>query len=339
MTLSVLFLGGTGVISNEAVRLSVHRGHDVTVLNRGSASLRGTPAGAKSLVADVRDGAAMRAVLGDLRFDVVVDFLAFTPRHIEQDIELFAGRTGQFVFISSASAYQKPPQRLPVTESTPLRNPHWQYSRDKIACEDLLVAAYRESGFPATIVRPSHTYDRTSVPLAGGWTDIARLRRGAPVVLHDHGASLWALTHARDFAVGIVGLFGNRQAVGDAIHITSDEILSWTTITHLLADAAGVEPNIVHVTSDAIAAADPELGAGFLGDRSHSMVFDNSKIRSLVPEFAPATRFADGAREIIDWFDANPRQQVVDARLDALFDRLVVESWHPGRGVERVVRS
>lgn len=326
MTLSVLFLGGTGVISTEAVRLSVRRGHDVTVLNRGSTSLRGTPTGAKSLVADVRDRVAMRAAVGDLRFDVVVDFLAFTPQHIEQDIELFAGRTGQFVFISSASAYQKPPRRLPLTESTPLRNPYLQYSRDKIACEDRLVVAYRESGFPVTIVRPSHTYDRTSVPLAGGWTDIARLRRGAPVVLHDHGASLWALTHARDFAVGLVGLFGNGQAQGEAIHITSDEILSWTAITHLLADAAGVEPRIAHVSSDAIAAADPELGAGFLGDRSHSLVFDNTKIRSFVPEFAPATRFADGAREIIDWYDANPGHQIVDARLDALFDRLAASA-------------
>jgi nucleoside-diphosphate-sugar epimerase len=326
MTLSVLFIGGTGVISNEAVRLSVRRGHDVTVLNRGTTSLRGTPAGATSLVADVRDAAAVRAAVGGLRFDVVVDFLAFTPQHIERDIELFTGRTGQFVFISSASAYQKPPRRLPLTESTPLRNPYWQYSRDKIACEDRLVAAYRETGFPVTIVRPSHTYDRTSVPLAGGWTDIARLRRGAPVVLHDHGASLWALTHARDFAVGLVGLLGNGQTVGDAIHITSDEILSWATITHLLADAAGVEPHVVHVTSDAIAAADADLGAGFLGDRSHSLVFDNSKIRSLVPEFAPATRFADGAREIIDWFDANPQHQIVDGRLDALFDRLAASA-------------
>jgi nucleoside-diphosphate-sugar epimerase len=248
--------------------------------------------------------------------------VAFTPEHVAQDIELFTGRVGQYVFISSASAYQKPPARLPIVESTPLRNPYWRYSRDKIACEDLLVAEYRESGFPATIVRPSHTYDHTSLPLNGGWTAIDRMRRGAPVVLHDHGSSLWALTHARDFAVGFVGLLGNPHTIGGAIHITSDELLSWTRITHLMADAVGVTPNIVHVTSDAIAAADPDMGAGHLGDRSHSMIFDNSLVKSLVPAFNPTIGFAEGAREIISWYDAHPERQVVDPELDALFDRL-----------------
>ncbi len=320
--LTILFIGGTGTISSAATALAVQQGHSVTVLNRGESTLRPVAPGAEVLSADVRDPAAMRDALGDREFDVVVEMVAFTPEHVRQDVELFSGRAGQYVFISSASAYQKPPLRLPITESTPLRNPYWRYSRDKIACEDLLVAAYRDSGFPATIVRPSHTYDHTSIPLNGGWTAIDRMRRGAPVILHDHGASLWALTHSRDFAVGFVGLLGNPHTIGDAIHITSDELLSWTQITHLLADAAGVEPRIVHVTSEAIAAADPDMGDGHLGDRSHSMIFDNAKVKSLVPAFQPIITFAEGAREIIDWYDAHPEKRVVDARLDALFDRL-----------------
>jgi nucleoside-diphosphate-sugar epimerase len=320
--LSILFIGGTGTISTAASALAVEEGHAVTLLNRGQTSLRPVPAGAEVLVGDVRDSTAMTEALRDREFDVVVDMVAFTPEHVAQDIELFTGRVGQYVFISSASAYQKPPARLPIVESTPLRNPYWRYSRDKIACEDLLVAEYRESGFPATIVRPSHTYDHTSLPLNGGWTAIDRMRRGAPVVLHDHGSSLWALTHARDFAVGFVGLLGNPHTIGGAIHITSDELLSWTRITHLMADAVGVTPNIVHVTSDAIAAADPDMGAGHLGDRSHSMIFDNSLVKSLVPAFNPTIGFAEGAREIIGWYDAHPEQQVVDPALDALFDRL-----------------
>ncbi|MCU1586042.1 MAG: NAD-dependent dehydratase [Microbacteriaceae bacterium] len=323
---TVLFIGGTGIISSAASALAVERGFDVTLLNRGRSSLRPAAEGAEVLVADGRDPEAVRRAIGDRDFDVVIDVVAFTAEHVARDVETFSGRTGQFVFISSASAYQKPPLRLPVLESTPLRNPYWQYSRDKIACEDVLVSAYRETGFPVTIVRPSHTYDRTSIPLNGGWTAIDRMRRGAPVVLHDHGSALWVLTHTRDFAAGFVGLLGNNHAIGDSVHITSDEVVSWTQITALLADAAGVEPHVVHVTSDALAAADPEMGAGHLGDRSHSMIFDNSKIKSLVPGFAATTGFAEGAREIIDWYDANPQHQVVDERLDALFDALAASA-------------
>jgi nucleoside-diphosphate-sugar epimerase len=325
-TPTVLFIGGTGVISSAASALAVERGFEVTLLNRGQSSLRPAAEGAEVLVADGRDPEAVRHAIRDRDFDVVVDVVAFTAGHVARDIETFSGRTGQFVFISSASAYQKPPLRLPIIESTPLRNPFWQYSRDKIECEDLLVSAYRETGFPVTIVRPSHTYDQTSIPLNGGWTAMDRMRRGAPVVLHDHGSSLWVLTHTRDFAAGFVGLLGNNHAIGDTVQITSDEVLSWTQITGILADAAGAEPNIVHVTSDAIAAADPDMGAGHLGDRSHSMIFDNSKIKSLVPGFAATTSFAEGAREIIDWYDANPQHKVVDERLDALFDTLAASA-------------
>ena len=324
--LSILFIGGTGTISSAASARALEEGHKVTLLNRGQTTLRLAPVGAEALVVDIRDAASITDTLAGREFDVVVDMVAFTPEHVALDIELFTGRVGQYVFISSASAYQKPPLRLPILESTPLRNPHWRYSRDKIACEDMLVAQYRASGFPATIVRPSHTYDRTSIPLNGGWTAIDRMRRGAPVVLHDHGSSLWALTHARDFAVGFVGLLGNPHTIGSAIHITSDELLSWTQITHLLADAAGATPNIVHVTSEAIAGADPDMGAGHLGDRSHSMIFDNSLVKSLVPAFNPIIGFAEGAREIIGWYDAHPEQQVVDPALDALFDRLAASA-------------
>ena len=247
----------------------------------------------------------------------------FRPEQVEADVALFASRTAQYLFISSASAYQKPVARLPITESTPLRNPFWQYSRDKIACEDLLVAAYRERGFPATIIRPSHTYDQTSLPLNGGWTAMDRMRRGEPVVIHGDGASLWVLTHTRDFAKAFVGLLGHPQAIGDTFQITSDEVHTWDQIAGLFGTALGVTPNIVHVTSDAIAAADPEMGAGHLGDRSHSVIFDNSKVKSLVPDYVATTTFAEGAREIVDWYDAHPAEKVVDPKLNELFDRLV----------------
>jgi nucleoside-diphosphate-sugar epimerase len=321
--LSVLFIGGSGIISSASTRLAVERGLDLTVLNRGESTTRPLPDGVRALRADVRDPASVRAALGDREFDAVVDWVAFTPGHVRTDVELFEGRTGQYVFISSASAYQTPPSRLPVTESTPLRNPHWQYSRDKIACEDLLVRAYREDGFPATIVRPSHTYDRTLVPLDGGWTSLERMRQGKEVVVHGDGTSLWTLTHHTDFAQGFVPLLGHPRTLGEAFHLTSDDVLTWDQITHALAAAAGVEARIVHVPSDVIASHDPEWGAGLLGDKAHSMVFDNSKLRSVVPGYRATVPFEQGAREIVDWFDADPARKVVDAGLDALMDRLV----------------
>ncbi|QHC60416.1 NAD-dependent epimerase/dehydratase family protein [Rathayibacter sp. VKM Ac-2760] len=328
MSLSVLFLGGTGIISSEGVRRALAVGHDVTVLNRGRTSIRPLPEGVRTLTADVRDADAVRVALGDERFDAVVEFAAFTPEHVQQDIDLFAGRTGQYVFISSASAYQKPPSHLPVTESTPLRNPYWTYSQDKIACEDLLVAEYRRTGFPVTIVRPSHTYDRTALPVDGGWTVIDRMRRGLEVVVPGDGTSLWALTHSSDVAVGLVGLLGATAAIGEAFHITGDETPTWDRIHHDLAAAAGADARIVHIASDAIAAADPELGAGIIGDKAHSMVFDNTKIRSLVPAFSPVVRFSDGAREIVAWYDADASRRVVDERMNTLFDALI-ERYRP----------
>jgi len=322
--LRVLFIGGTGVISAAAAERAVAVGHRLTILNRGSATLRPAPEGAEVLKADIRDAAAVRAALGNRMFDVVVDFVAFTADHVAADIELFTGRTGQYVFISSASAYQKPPARLPILESTPLRNPFWQYSRDKIACEDLLVRAYREDGFPVTIIRPSHTYDRTMIALTGGWTDIARMRAGKPVVVHGDGTSLWTLTHSSDFAKAFVGLLGLPQAVGDSFTITSDECLPWNEIYEIFAQAAGAPaPQLIHIASDTIATAAPDVGPSLLGDKSHSVVFDNSKVKALVPEFVCTVPFALGARQVLSWFDSNPDQQLVDERLSATFDQLI----------------
>ena len=321
--LRVLFIGGSGVISSACAQGAIEHGIDLWLLNRGRTGLRPPPPEATVRHADIRDPAEVAAALGDVTFDAVVDWVAFTPEHVQADIALFRGRAGQYVFISSASAYQTPPARLPVTESTPLRNPFWRYSRDKIACEDLLVRAYREEGFPATIVRPSHTYDQTLVPLEGGWTAVARMRAGKPVVVHGDGTSLWTLTHHRDFAAGFVPLLGHSRTVGEAFQITSDDVLTWNQIAGTLAAAAGCSADIVHVTSEAIAAADPEWGAGLLGDKAHSMVFDNSKLRSVVPGYRAVIPFEQGAREIVAWHDRDPGRQRADSRIDAVMDALV----------------
>jgi nucleoside-diphosphate-sugar epimerase len=319
----VLFIGGSGVISSACSALAVERGIDLTVLNRGTSTDRPLPGAATVLRADIRDPAAAAAALGDREFDSVVNWVAYTPEHVRADMDLLRGRTGQYVFISSASAYQTPPSRLPVTESTPLRNPFWRYSQDKIACEDLLVAAYRDEGFPATIVRPSHTYDKTLIPLDGGWTAITRMRQGRPVVVHGDGTSLWTLTHHTDFAKGFVPLLGHPRTLGEAFHITSDDVLTWNQIAAALAAAAGASADIVHVPSDAIMAADPDWGVSLIGDKAHSLTFDNSKVRSVVPDFRPVIPWEQGAREIVAWHDQDPARQQVDPRLDALMDKLV----------------
>jgi len=295
------------------------------VLNRGQNTTRPLPDGVRVLRADARNPAAVRKAVDGLDFDSVVDWVAFTTEHVRNDVDVFQGRTGQYVFISSASAYQTPPARLPVTESTPLRNPFWQYSRDKIACEDLLVKEYRENNFPATIVRPSHTYDATKTVLSGGWTTLARMLAGRRVIVHGDGTSLWTVTHNTDFARGFVPLLAHPRTLGEAFHITSDDFLTWDQIAHALAAALGVTARIVHVPSDAIAAADPEWGAGLLGDKAHSMVFDNSKLRSVVPGWQAVIPFERGAREIADWYLADPARQVPDERLDALMDKLAAD--------------
>jgi nucleoside-diphosphate-sugar epimerase len=323
MSLRILFIGGNGIISSASSALAVARGDDLTLLNRGQSTLRPPVEGVRQLIGDANDAASVTAALRDETFDVVANFRSFSPAQVARDIELFEGRCRQYVYISSASAYQKPVARLPITESTPLRNPYWQYSRDKIASEDLLVAAYRERGFPATIIRPSHTYDRTSIPILGGWTAIDRMRRGLPVVVHGDGTSLWTMTHTRDFAVAFVGLLGNDRAVGEAFQITSDEVLTWNQITELLAHAAGAELRAVHIASEAIARELPDDGPGLLGDKSHSVIFDNTKVKSLVPEYRAVIPFWQGAREIVEWHDADASRRTIDPEVDAAFDRLV----------------
>jgi nucleoside-diphosphate-sugar epimerase len=320
--MKVLFVGGTGIISSACSRLAVARGIELYHLRRGRTS-RPVPPDIQLLTGDIRDLASARRALGDHRFDAVVDWIAFTPAQVEQDLALFRGRTHQYVFISSASAYQTPPSALPVTESTPLDNPFWAYSRDKIACEERLLRAYREEKFPFTVVRPSHTYDRTLFPCHGGYTVIDRMRRGKKVVVHGDGTSLWTLTHHEDFAKGLVGLLGSSRAIGQAVHITSDEWLSWNQIHEILAQAAGTRADIVHLPSQVIAARDPEWGASLLGDKTHSMIFDNSKVKRLVPGFRAEIPFSQGAREIMAYHDADPARRVVDPKLDALTDQLV----------------
>jgi nucleoside-diphosphate-sugar epimerase len=323
--LKVLFIGGSGVISSACARVAVESGIDLYVLNRGQSTGRPLPAGVHEMRADVRNLASVRDVMKDHEFDSVVDFVAFTPDHVRGDIEIFRDRTRQYVFISSASAYQTPPARLPVTESTPLKNPFWLYSRDKIACEDLLVREYRDNDFPATIVRPSHTYDPTKTILSGGWTNLARMRAGKPVIVHGDGTSLWTVTHHEDFARGFVPLLGHPRTYGEAFHITSDDVLTWDQIAGALAAALGVTARIVHVPSEVIAAADPEWGAGLIGDKAHSMVFDNSKLRSVVPGWRATIPFERGARQIADWYLADPARQVANEKLDALMDKLAAD--------------
>lgn len=320
--MKVLFIGGTGVISSACSQLAVERGIKLYLLNRGQ-TWRPVPQGAEVLYADIRHPNSVKNVLDDYTFDVVVDWIAFTPDHIETDLELFRGRTGQYIFISSASVYQTPPASLPITESTPLDNPYWEYSRQKIACEERLVQAYRVEKFPITIVRPSHTYDATKIPIRGGYTAIHRMRQGKKVVVHGDGTSLWVLTHHQDFAKGFVGLLGNSRAIGNAFHITSDETLTWNQIYELLAQAAGCQARLVHLPSDYINAFDATEGAGLLGDKAHSVIFDNSKIKQLVPDFAATIPFSQGAGEIIAWFDADPSRQVINEAFNTLADNMI----------------
>jgi nucleoside-diphosphate-sugar epimerase len=323
--LRVLFIGGSGVISSACARQAAGDGIDLYVLNRGQNTTRPLPAGVHELRGDVRNPGSVRDAIGELEFDSVVDFVAFAPDDVRRDIDVFRDRTRQYVFISTASAYQTPPARLPVTESTPLKNPFWQYSRDKIACEDLLVREYRDNDFPATIVRPSHTYDATKTVLSGGWTSLARMLAGKPVIVHGDGLSLWTVTHHTDFARAFVPLLGHPRTYGEAFHITSDDVLTWDQIARALAAALGVTARIVHVPSDVIAAADQEWGDGLLGDKANPRVFDNSKIRSIVPGWRATIPFERGAREIADWYLADPARQVVNDKLDALMDKLAAD--------------
>jgi nucleoside-diphosphate-sugar epimerase len=338
--MKVLFIGGTGNISTAVTELAAARGFDLTLLRRGQREAV-LPANVRTITADIADETAVAQALGNQTFDVVVDWIAFTTADIDRDIRLFRGRTNQFIFISSASAYQKPVGHYLITESTPLSNPYWQYSRDKIACEERLMKAYREEGFPITIVRPSLTYGDTQIPLAvnswqKSWTAVNRMRSGKKVIVPGDGSSLWVITHNSDFARGFVGLLGHQQAIGHAFHITSDETMTWDQYYRITAQAAGVEAQIVHIPSDFISACIPDEVGGLIGDKAASVVFDNSKIKRFVPGYCAKTPFAQGIQKTIAWFDADPRRKLIDDYANAAWDKLIAAYES---GLETALRS
>lgn len=324
-----LFIGGTGLISSACAAEAARRGIELTLLNRGRGEKSyPPPPGVRQWRADIRnDLRAAADALRDEVFDVVVDWIAYMPSHIEDDLALFAGRTRQFVFISSASVYRKPPVHHVYREDTPAANPFWEYSRNKIACEERLMRAFRESGFPVTIVRPSHTYGPGKLPASlssrGGYTHIARWRRGAPVIVHGDGASLWTLTWNEDFARGFTGLLGLPQAIGETVHITSDEVLNWNQIHEIQAQALGVAPRLKRIATDFLCERRPDWIGPLWGDKAWCAVFDNSKIRRLVPDYAAKVPFAEGCRRALAWFDEDPARQVVDADAERWWDEVI----------------
>lgn len=327
--MKLLFIGGTGLISSACAELAVQGGHELLLLNRGESRRYRIPQGATPLIGDIRkDFSQVSGLLAGHRFDAVVDFIAFTAEDIERDISLFDGKADQFAFISSASAYQKPPKSYLITEETPLENPYWQYSRDKIDCEARLTRAYREEGFPVTIIRPSLTYGPTQIPFCVGswahpWTIIDRMRRGQKIIVPGDGTSLWVLTWNGDFAKGLMGLLGNEAAIGEAFQITSDEVLTWNQIYLEAFAALGIKPNIVHAPSDLIASYWPHATGSLIGDKVNSAVFDNSKIKRVVPDFVCTVKWAEGVRRATEWFEAHPEFQTVDTDMNHIMDQIV----------------
>jgi nucleoside-diphosphate-sugar epimerase len=328
--MKALFIGGTGNISTASSRLCLEKGIELYLLNRGT-RIRSELEGAITLKADMNHPEQIKSALADHKFDVVVNFIAFTPQEIQRDIQLFSGKCDQYIFISSASAYQKPPTHPLITESTPLFNPFWDYSRDKIACEDLLMKAYREEGFPVTIVRPSHTYDMVIPAAIGSWEDftlIERMRKGKKIIIHGDGTSLWVMTHSIDFARGFVGLMGNQRSIGHSFHITSDEVLSWNQIYEAMSEAAGVPLNAVHMATDFICNEADKLGQSWmrgnlLGDKANSALFDNSKIKDFVPGFVATIPFREGIKKTVAWFDEDPSRIRIDEEANKLMDHLL----------------
>jgi len=321
----ILFLGGSGNISTACVEHALARGHHVGVLTRGK---RPCPTGVEAIVGDRDDPEALRRAAGG-RWDAVADFLAYTPAQVESAVSAFAGRTGQYVFIGTAAAYDKRAARLPITEDAPLGNPFWEYARLKIACEEAVRRAHRERTLPSTIVRPSYTYGPTWIPSGFGgqdYTVVDRMRRGRPVICHGDGTAHWVMTHASDFAVGFVGLLGQAAALGEAFHITSDEVLTWDAIYEAIACAAGAQARLVHVPSVLIAAIVPDKGGSLLGDKAQSTFFDNAKVRRLVPEFQPRVSFAEGIARSMAWFDADPARRVVNRAANDNIER-VLSAW------------
>ncbi len=328
----ILMIGGTGTISTAIVKQLAEEGlWEVTVLNRGNRADI-LPQNVRQLVVDIDDEARVRELTGDTHWDVVAEFIGFVPSQVERDVRLFAGRTDQYVYISSASAYHKPCKSYLITEGTTLANPYWQYSRDKIACEEYLMKEYRENGFPVTIVRPSHTYDERNIPIGvhgkkGPWQVIDRIRQGKPVIIPGDGTSLWTLTFNRDFAYGYVGLLGNPHAIGEAVQITGDETLNWNLIYGAVAQALGVELHAVHVPSDFLAEVGARFGYDYagelLGDKAESVVFDNRKLKRLSPGMKTTVPFDEGVRIALDYILAHPEQQKPDPDFDAFTEKVI----------------
>ena len=328
--MKALFIGGTGTISTAIVRrLAEKLGWEVWLLNRGN---RAVPEGVHQIIADISDETDVAQKLEGMEFDVVNEFIGFVPEQVERDYRLFRGKTKQYIFISSASAYHKPAASYIITEGTTLANPHWEYSRNKIACEEFLMKKYREEGFPVTIVRPSHTYDERNVPLGvhgkkGFYQVIRRMLDGKPVIIQGDGSSLWTATFNTDFAIGYTGLMGNRHAIGEAFQITGDETLTWDQIYQTIADALGVKLNAYHVSSDFLSAAGDKYGFDFegslTGDKSVSVVFDNRKLKRVVPDMKTTVRFDQGVRIALDYVLSHPECQVEDPEFDAWCDRVI----------------
>ena len=324
--MKALFIGGTGTISTDVVELAQQRGWEITLLNRGSKKL---PEGVGSITADIHDEEAVAKAIADESYDVVAQFIAYTAEDVERDIRLFRNKTKQYIFISSASAYQKPLADYRITESTPLVNPYWQYSRHKIAAEEVLMTAYRTSGFPITIVRPSHTYNGTKPPVSlhgnkGNWQILKRILDGKPVIIPGDGSSLWTLTHSKDFAKGYVGLMANPHAIGNAFHITTDESMTWNQIYQTIADALGKPLTALHVASDFLArhGGNYAFRGELLGDKAATVVFDNSKIKRLVPDLICTTSMADGLRQSVQYMLSHPETQTPDPEFDSWCDRV-----------------
>jgi nucleoside-diphosphate-sugar epimerase len=327
--MKILFIGGTGIISSACSELAIAHGHELFMVNRSVSKKYPVPEGATVLQADVHaDEASLAKLLADHHFDAVVDYIAFTVEDIERDIRLFRDKTNQFVFISSASAYQKPVKNYIITERTPLENPYWEYSRNKIACEDRLLFSYLEEGFPVTIIRPSHTYGLTQIPFGVSswlhpWTVIDRMKHGQKVIVPGDGTSLWVLTWNADFAKGLVGLLGNEKVIGEAFQITSDEVLSWDQIYLEAYHALRLEPNVIHIPSDLIAAYHPDSLGSLVGDKSNSVVFDNSKIKRFVPEYSCEVNWAEGLRRSLAWFEVHPEFQTIDYQMNSIWDQII----------------
>ena len=326
--MKILFIGGTGTISMAITRFLAEQGHELYLLNRGNRNA-GLPENVKSIIADIGNEEETAKKLEGMSFDCVGEFIGFVPSQLERDYRLFKDKTKQFIYISSASAYQKPPKSYVITEEAPLENPYWEYSRNKKACEDYLMERYRNDGFPVTIVRPSHTYDERSVPLGvhgngGSWQVVKRIKEGKPVIIHGDGSSLWTITHNSDFAKAYAGLIGNPKAIGEAFHITSDESVPWNDIYKAIADALGVELKPYYVASQTLAdMSDYDYVGGLIGDKANSVVFDNSKIKSLVPEFKAEISAKEGIRMTVEYILEHPEYQNDDEEFDQWCDKVI----------------